>query len=141
MYNFKKKIFISSMNQNTIYKFISIALAFLWCYQGLVPKLLFIHADEIAIWQWFGLSYSHAMLAGQISGVLEIIFGLTFLISSHKYLHYLNIMGLIGLFILVTFLLPQSLIQAFNPVIMNFSMLSLSVIFLMLKQNCQNSYS
>ena len=81
------------------------------------------------------------MFAGQIFGVLEIILGLTFLISSHKYLHYLNIMGLIGLFILVTLLLPESLIQAFNPVIMNFSMLSLSVIFLMLKQNCQNSYS
>lgn len=72
--------------------------------------MLFIHIDEITIWQSFGLSYPHAVLAGQCAGVLEIIFGLTFLISSHNYLHYLNIVILIGVFILVTLLLPESLI-------------------------------
>lgn len=118
---------------NTL-KFINVSLAFFWIYQGVFPKLLFINADEIAIWQWLGLSYSHAVLAGQSAGAAEIVFGLLFLFSTSKVLHYLNILGLLALFILVAALLPQSLVQAFNPVIMNFAMISLSVVYLLLKE-------
>ncbi len=111
---------------------IRFSLAFLWIYQGLFPKLLFINADEIAVWQWFGLSHTAAIWAGQAAGVGEILFGLCFLCSQHRYLHYLNIAALIGLFLLTTLLMPQSLIGAFNPVVMNFSMLMLSVVYLQL---------
>jgi len=40
MYNFKKKSFISSMNQNTIYKFISITLAFFMVLPRACPKIV-----------------------------------------------------------------------------------------------------
>ena len=111
-------------------KIINLTLAFLWIYQGLVPKVLFINPDEILIWEWIGLSHEYAELAGQASGVGEIIFGLLFLLSSSKYVHYLNIFNLVVLFALVSFVLPDTLIRAFNPVVMNVSMISLSILYL-----------
>ena len=72
------------MNNSQPSKFINLSLAFLWGYQGLIPKILFINPDEIAIWQTFGLSYAQAQLAGRGSGILECIFALLFLLSSSK---------------------------------------------------------
>ena len=110
-------------------------------YQGLIPKILFINPDEIAIWQTFGLSYTQAQLAGQGSGVLECVFALLFLFSSSKYLHYLSIFSLVFLFALVAFLIPDSLIRAFNPVVMNLAMISLSICYCMLHSQKAASFS
>ncbi|NUG24359.1 DoxX-like family protein, partial [Acinetobacter lactucae] len=35
------------MKNINIFKFINLVLAFLWIYQGLVPKFLFLNSDEI----------------------------------------------------------------------------------------------
>ena len=115
-------------------RFINISLAGLWCYQGLIPKLIFTNSDEIAIWQVLSFTHHVAVFAVKASGIAEIIFGLCFLFFSFKFLHILNIAGLIGLFILITLLMPMQLTQAFNPVIMNFAMISLSTTYLMLSQ-------
>ncbi len=69
------------MNNSQPSKFINLSLAFLWGYQGLIPKILFINPDEITIWQTFGLSYAQAQLAGQGSGILECVFALLFLFT------------------------------------------------------------
>ena len=129
------------MNNNPLLKFINLSLAFLWGYQGLVPKILFINPDEIAIWQTFGFSYAQAQLAGQLSGVLECVFALLFLFNSSKYLHYLSIFSLVFLFALVAFLIPDSLIRAFNPVVMNLAMISLSICYCMLNSQKATSFS
>ena len=129
------------MNNSQPSKFINLSLAFLWGYQGLVPKILFINPDEIAIWQTFGLSYAQAQLAGRGSGILECIFALLFLLSSSKYLHYLSIFSLVFLFALVAFLIPNSLIRAFNPVVMNLAMISLSLCYCMLRNQETASFS
>ena len=129
------------MNNNPLLKFINLSLSFLWGYQGLVPKILFINPDEIAIWQTFGLSYAQAQLAGQLSGVLECVFALLFLFNSSKYLHYLSIFSLVFLFALVAFLIPDSLVRAFNPVVMNIAMISLSVCYCMLRNQETASFS
>ncbi|MFH7807739.1 DoxX-like family protein [Acinetobacter sp. BSP-153] len=129
------------MNNNPLLKFINLSLAFLWGYQGLVPKILFINPDEIAIWQTFGFSYAQAQLAGQLSGVLECVFALLFLFNSSKYLHYLSIFSLVFLFALVTFLIPDSLVRAFNPVVMNLAMISLSICYCMLRNQETASFS
>ena len=129
------------MNNSQLSKFINLSLAFLWGYQGLVPKILFINPDEIAIWQTFGLSYTQAQLAGRGSGILECIFALLFLLSSTKYLHYLSIFSLVFLFALVAFLIPDSLIRAFNPVVMNLAMISLSICYCMLHSQKATSFS
>ena len=129
------------MNNSQLSKFINLSLAFLWGYQGLIPKILFINPDEIAIWQTFGLSYAQAQLAGQGSGVLECVFALFLLFNSSKYLHYLSIFSLVFLFTLVAFLIPDSLIRAFNPVVMNLAMISLSICYCMLHNQEATSFS
>ena len=129
------------MNNSQLSKFINLSLAFLWGYQGLIPKILFINPDEIAIWQTFGLSYAQAQLAGRGSGILECIFALLFLFNSSKYLHYLSIFSLVFLFALVAFLIPDSLIRAFNPVVMNLAMISLSICYCMLHNQEATSFS
>lgn len=120
------------MSNTHILKFIHYVLAFLWIYQGVFPKLLYTSADEIAMWKAIGLTTEIAKLCGQIGGIAEIIFGLLFIIFPLKILHYLNILGMVGLFIGVALTLPHTLIAAFNPVVMNVAMASLSIIALML---------
>lgn len=120
------------MQTQTILRFIHYCLAALWLYQGIVPKLLLTSQDEIAIWQFTGMNLEMAKLYSQISGVIEIIFGLLFIFYPHKYLHYLNILGMGALLTGVAIILPHTLIAAFNPVVMNLAMASLSIIALML---------
>ncbi|KAA8731862.1 DoxX-like family protein [Acinetobacter qingfengensis] len=129
------------MSHSKIIKFIYIILGSLWVYQGIFPKLIFTSPDEIAIWQWVGLSEYHAKLAGQTGGVIEIIFGLFLIFYPLKILHYLNILGLLFLLVLMSLVMPDTLIRAFNPVVMNVAMISLSCIALMLYHAKQNNYS
>lgn len=120
------------MKNINIFKFINLVLALLWIYQGLVPKFLFLNSDEIFVWQWLGLSLENAKLAGHASGIAEMIFGLCFLFTAHKYIHYLSILGLLGLLLLIGFLIPSTLILPYNPIVMNLSMISLSIVYLIL---------
>ncbi|MCG6036785.1 DoxX-like family protein [Acinetobacter oleivorans] len=120
------------MTNIKVFKFINLILALLWIYQGLVPKFLFLNSDEIFVWQSIGLSLANAKLAGHASGIAEIIFGLCFLFSAHKYIHYLSILGLLGLLVLIGILIPSTLILPYNPIVMNISMISLSVVYLLL---------
>ncbi|MGK8803817.1 DoxX-like family protein [Acinetobacter seifertii] len=120
------------MNNAKALKLINFVLAFLWIYQGLVPKIIFINADEIFVWQSIGLSFEYSKLAGRASGLGEIIFGLLFVFINQKYIHYLSILGLLGLLLLIGFLIPSTLISPYNPIVMNISMISLSVIYLLL---------
>lgn len=127
------------MGNQQVIRFIHFILAGLWCYQGLVPKLIFTSPDEIAVWQWIGFSTANATLFGQISGAIEIIFGLLFIFLPTKILHYLSVLGLFFLLLLIGFVVPDSLIRAFNPVVMNIAMISLSYIALMLWQPQQHA--
>lgn len=124
-----------------ILKIINISLACLWFYQGLVPKLMFINAEEILIWQWFGLSYDYAKLLGQASGIAEMIFALLFIFVQSRYLHYLSILALVFFLLLVAIILPSSLIGGFNPVVMNVAMIQLSVVYLLLLKHETHPHS
>ena len=112
---------------------IQITLAVLWIYQGLVPKILFQSNAEIAIWQAIGLELHLAKIAVALSGLIEIAFGCTFLIwQKAVFIHQLNILGLSGLLLLITFTDPLQLTTAFNPVIMNIAMIAISMIAIQL---------
>lgn len=113
---------------------INITLAVLWIYQGLIPKLMYSALDEQRLWQLQGI-VELKMLLIEVSGFLEIIFGVLFLIFRHsKILHYLNILGMVGLSLLIVITDIQYFQQAFNPFVMNIGMAMLSVIALQLNQ-------
>lgn len=113
-----------------IIKFCQMILAVLWIYQGLIPKVIFQVADEQYLWQQLHLPNIYIPSMIVLSGIMEMIFGSLFLWISHKYLHWLNIIALIGLFFCILVIYPHKIYQAFNPVVMNLAMISLSLIAL-----------
>ena len=123
---------MNSTNQiiQQILQFCQFVIASLWIYQGLIPKLVFQVADEQYVWQQLHFPSIYILYLVSLSGIAEMIFGSLFLFVTHKYLHWLSIMSLVGLFIFVLFIYPNQLYQAFNPVVMNIAMASLSIIAL-----------
>ncbi|MHA3059262.1 DoxX-like family protein [Acinetobacter sp. ANC 4636] len=118
--------------QNT-QRLIQYSLAALWIYQGLIPKVLFQSAGEIQIWQSIGFEPTLAKICVALSGLVEILFGATFLLwHTSRIVHRLNIVGLAGLLLLITMTDPSQLSSAFNPVIMNSAMIILSIVALQL---------
>lgn len=114
-------------------RLIQITLAVLWIYQGLIPKILFQSHAEIAIWQSLGLELPLAKMAVSLSGVIEMMFGCSFLLWQRAViLHQLNILGLAGLLGLIALTDPMQLSTAFNPVVMNIAMLALSMLAIQL---------
>ncbi|OEY92620.1 DoxX-like family protein [Acinetobacter proteolyticus] len=113
-----------------ILKFSQLVIAILWIYQGLIPKLIFQVQDEHYVWQQLNIAAVYIPWMISCSGLAEIIFGSLFLFLTHKYLHWFNIISLIGLFIVVLLIYPDQLYQAFNPVVMNIALGSLSLISL-----------
>ena len=107
---------------------IQMSLAALWIYQGLIPKILFQADDERRIWMLQGFNDQAAISLMQCSGAIEIIFGALFL-TGYKTLalHYLNIVGMLGLSLLIFIVDRHYFTQAFNPFVMNIAMLALSV--------------
>ncbi|WP_228157486.1 DoxX-like family protein [Acinetobacter sp. AM] len=107
---------------------IHMSLAILWIYQGLIPKILFQADDERRIWMLQGFNEHTALSLMQYSGAIEIIFGALFL-TGYKTLalHYLNIVGMLGLSFLILLVDPHYFTQAFNPFVMNIAMMALSL--------------
>ncbi|CAB1208413.1 DoxX-like family protein [Acinetobacter bouvetii] len=119
---------------------IQITLAVLWIYQGLIPKILFQSAAEIAIWQSMGLELHLAKICVALSGMIEIMFGCTFLLWQRAvFIHQLNILGLSGLLLLIMITDPLQLTTAFNPVVMNIAMITLSLLAIQLFKLSQQS--
>lgn len=110
--------------------FISFFFCFIWFYHGLVPKLIFMHPDEISMVRNLApLSFDSAYWIVFITGIVEVIFGLF-------WLNYKNKRILFGLQLIVIPLLtliaitaqPSSLAHPFNPLTFNISFLILSII-------------
>lgn len=123
-------------------QFIQTALALMWIYQGLVPKLLLRSPSELQIWQFVGFDLANAQIGVMVSGALEILFGCVFLMWRKAILpHQLNILGLAILLLLVMIVDPLQLTTAFNPVIMNVAMMVLSIVAIQLIQIIKNHHS
>lgn len=115
-------------------------LATLWIYQGLVPKILVQAPDELRIWALQGATADHAVILMQMSGCAEIIFGLLFFILRKSLLlHALNLLAMLLLSGLIVWLDPSYFLQAFNPLVMNLAMATLSMIAIALIQDAKNT--
>ena len=114
---------------------IHITLAVLWVYQGLIPKVLYKAQDEQYIWQQQGFDELISLILMQFSGYIEIIFGMLFLVfKQSKILHFLNILGVLGLSLLIAIIDMRYFQNAFYPFVMNVAMASLSIIAFQLLQ-------
>ena len=121
-------------------------ISFSWLYHGIFPKLVHIAPLEKLMTSSLGLSNELSYLVTKSAGVGEVIFGVLFFIFyRNKTIVYLNIIGLSGLLCFVAILQPQLLIEAFNPVTTNISLIGFSLILLVelkgeLKKEIKNEH-
>ena len=107
-------------------------VAFVWLYQGIFPKLIAQHADELTMIQQAGISAASAPLVARMIGWTEVVFGLVMLLFFRQRWHFvLTIALMIGATISVAISSPQFLVASFNPVTLNVLMIGLSVVGLL----------
>jgi hypothetical protein len=104
-------------------------LSFIWVYHGVFPKLLTIAPIEQQLIATLNFSTEHSYLITKFAGVFEIIFGIIlFVLYKNKTILLLNISVLVMLCVFVAIQLPSLLIEAFNPITTNLSLVGLSYI-------------
>jgi len=102
-----------------------LAIALIWLWQGLLPKLLFNDADERAM---MTASHLSTMLV-PIVGVIEIAIAACAILSWRKRSFFLlNILAMVVALASVAIMSPSYLVAAFNPVTLNLAMIALSAV-------------
>lgn len=102
-----------------------VAIAFIWFWHGLVPKLLFEQADERSMIAAVGLSAGFVPVIGWIELVLA---ALAFVTWRWRPFFLLNVAAMIGALVGVALTSPSYLVAAFNPVTLDIAMIALSVV-------------
>lgn len=123
-----------------------LALAFVWLYQGLVPKLLFRDPVELAILQHTHLMHGFEGSALNLIGIAEILFGIALLVNWRS--RQLLVVNNILMIVLAGGALvsrPALFVAPFNPVVLNLAMAVLAAIGLWVgydlpsARNCRRS--
>lgn len=110
-------------------------LSLSWIYHGLFPKLIHIAPLEEAMTASLGFNSHISYWITKTAGIGEIIFGcLLFVFYQYRPLIHFNILALLGLLASVALLQPALLIEAFNPVTTNLTLVALSFIILSNKE-------
>ena len=118
---------------------IRITMSLIWCYQGLVPKVMYLDSTELALAGALGIQPDMQQAFVQLSGMLELLWGLTFFAGfKHLWVHRLNLLGIVGLFALSVVFMPALLSAAFNPVVVNGGMFVLGLLALEAKKVADN---
>jgi hypothetical protein len=118
-----------SFRESLTYGISRIAVAFVWLYHGMVPKLLFAHHDEFDILLASGFPPRYVNTAVMIGGVAEIALGILMLAAWHaRSLFSITIVLMILALLSVAIPAPGYLVAAFNPVTLNLLVIALSVI-------------
>ena len=113
------------------YAICRLAIAFVWLYHGLVPKLLGPHEDELAMNLSLGLSLESATQLSIAAGAFEVVFGVVVLVLwRHRWPLHFTAASMVGLLLFVAVLSPGLLAGAFNPVTTNLCVLALAMVAL-----------
>ncbi|PID01096.1 hypothetical protein CSV67_15930 [Sporosarcina sp. P2] len=109
---------------------LTVFFAFLWIYQGLVPKLLAMHPQEKAmIASSLSLSDASATTVVYVIGLAEVVFGVVWLLYRNKrHLLFLQIVAFPLLTIAALVVAPETAIHPFNPVTLNVALIVLTSI-------------
>ncbi|MCR8659908.1 DoxX-like family protein [Paenibacillus endoradicis] len=112
---------------------IRFSLFFIWIYQGLIPKLLVQDSGELDIVRNIAMFQGYESILLAIVGVVEILFGVIFLLvrgRAYRILHIINIIALIALAISVA-AQQHILVAPFNPITLNIALITLSIVSLL----------
>jgi hypothetical protein len=100
-------------------------IAFVWFWQGLVPKLLWRHADEQAMIVAAGLPIGIIPLIGAAEVIVAVI---ALLFWRWRGFFVLNVLAMAGALIAVGVQAPGFLVSAFNAVTLNLCVAVLAII-------------
>lgn len=135
----------------TILHICRLTLAVLWLYQGIVPKIMGPHPDEIIIadgvlsLQAFSLPVLKSLSAQQMvfyAGMGEVVFGLLiFLFYKQRLIYTFNNMALVILFIMTVWLTPQFIMAAFNAFAINVAMFAIGCIAIVCLKSADDKWS
>ncbi|MCG8519522.1 MAG: DoxX-like family protein [Pseudomonadales bacterium] len=120
------------------YAICRLTIAFVWLYHGLVPKLLYLHEDELAMSLAAGLSQTAAETLATLAGVAEI--GMAFAVLffwRQRWPLILTVVAMLGLLVFVAAFQPELLGGAFNPVTTNAALIALAIVGLNLQRSDQ----
>lgn len=119
------------MANERVHRIATGAVAFVWLWHGLVPKLLGPHPTELAMLTDVGVEPDLARTLTLLAGVAEVAFA--FAIVRYRRERWPWFVS-IGLMVLATigapFGMPQSIGAAFNPITLNVQVIALSAIAL-----------
>lgn len=110
--------------------FITFLICFIWLYHGLIPKIVFMHPDEISMVENLApVSYENAYWIVFITGIIEVIFGVIWILYKNKRILFGLQLIVIPLLTLTAIIAqPSSLVHPFNPLTLNMSIILLSII-------------
>jgi hypothetical protein len=108
-----------------IHAFARLGIAFIWLWQGLMPKLLFPSRDEVAIVEAVGLHVSSLFYVGVCELVVAVA---TLALWRWRGFFLLNALAMVAALATVALKSPSYLVAAFNPVTLNVAAILLSFI-------------
>lgn len=120
-----------SMQRSLIHGTARSSLAFIWLYQGVVPKLMFRNPDELAMLKAAGLSQAAAKFTCLGMGWAEVAFGLILLLAwQRRWPLWVTLVLMPAATVGVMLSSPGFLVTAFNPVVLNLSVFALAAVAL-----------
>lgn len=109
------------------------AVAFVWIYQGIVPKLLGPDAVELEMDLALGISADQAVAVAMTAGVVEVMIGcVVLLVRDRAWPYWLTLALMIGLLGYVSLMTPDLLTAAFNPTSVNVAVGALALVGIVL---------
>ena len=117
----------SSIALASVHAIARAAIAAVWVWHGLVPKLLLHNTDEQVMLLRAGIAAARLPRLLDTLGMVEILFGLVFLFAwSTRWLFLLNAALMVLALVGVALQSPAYLWAAFNPVTLNLAVIALS---------------
>ncbi|MFY8295817.1 DoxX-like family protein [Bacillus paranthracis] len=111
------------------YWLVCFLFAFVWMYQGIFPKIIFSHPEEMKMLSAIIDSTGNSIAILKVIGMLEIIFGIIWLFPVPKQkLFILHIFMLIALTIAAGFTNIVSFTEPFNPITLNVLLMGVSIV-------------
>ncbi len=118
-----------AFRQSLAYAVARMTLAFVFIYQGVIPKLIYRHPDEITMLTNSGITPSTALSLLTLIGWSEVVFGLLFiLLWRARWLFVLAILLVAAAILNIAVYSASYLTAAFNPVTLNFLVVSLAAV-------------
>jgi|SRR6266513_4003511 peptidoglycan/LPS O-acetylase OafA/YrhL len=105
-----------------------VALGLVWLYEGLVPKLLFLRADELDLVKRSGIFWRTPEWTLQVLGIAQIAFGIWLITAwAERFAVALATMWMVVLIVLVACANPAMLTDPYGALVKDFCLIACAI--------------